>query len=461
MGRTTFATGAALALALAAGLVGVRSHHAGLPRPGRVDALTLAPSGAAAPHAIARRTSWCGTTSPTDRPAAATGYAVRVYYVVPLDGPDQSATAAPQIAGYIDAIDAWWQREDPSRMPRFDLYSAPCGPQLDINTFRSSAISVASTNGNANFSLLWNEFNTRPDARYTKYLLFVDDVNTGNLCGVGGTALGSTLGSPSMGLATVYLQGCNGADRASTAVHEFLHTITPSGGFPSAPHTCPNDLLHVCDSSGDVLYPYAEYGIPISSLQLDVNHDDYYAGTAPVNLQVQPWLKHVQEQVHLALKIGGPGTVTSDLPGLQCTATCDTDWDSGAAIALTATAADGYRFVGWSGGCKDSGDIPTCALTMSGPMNVTAQFAPAQFPLAVSVKGTGSVSTTPRAINCKRATCKVSLTSFVPVLLTAKPAKGWRFSGWTGACHGTKATCRVPMSAATAVHAAFARTKKR
>jgi hypothetical protein len=264
-----------------------------------------------------------------------------------------------------------------------------------------------------------------------------------------------------MGLAVVYLQGCNGADRASTAAHEFLHSIAPSGGYPNAPHTCPNDHSHFCDSSGDILYPYAENGIPISSLQLDVNHDDYYAGTAAVNLQVQPWLRHVHEQVHFALRIGGQGTVTSDLPGLQCTATCDTDWDSGAAVALTATPADGYRFIGWSGACKDNGDSATCALTVSGPINVTAQFAPEQFPLSVSVKGTGSVSTTPSDISCKRATCNVSFTSFTPVLLTAKPGKGWRFSGWTGACHGMKAQCRVPMSAATAVHAAFARNAKR
>jgi hypothetical protein len=459
MGRTTLVAGAALALA--AGLVGVRSHHAGLPRPDRVEALTLAQPGAAAPRATARRTSWCGTASPTDRPAAVTGYTVRVYYVLPLDGPDQSATAAPQIAGYIDTINAWWEREDPSRLPRFDLYSATCGPQLDINTFRSSAVSVASTNGSADFELLWNEFNTRPDARYTKYLLFVDDVNTGNLCGVGATAQGSTLGAPSMGLAVVYLQGCNGADRASIAAHEFLHSIAPSGGYPNAPHTCPNDHSHFCDSSGDILYPYAENGIPISSLQLDVNHDDYYAGAAAINLQVQPWLRHVHEQAHLALRIGGQGAVTSDLPGLQCAATCDTDWDSGAAIGLTATPAEGYRFIGWSGVCKDNGDNPTCALTVSGPISITAQFAPEQFPLTVSVKGTGSVSTTPSGINCKRATCKVSFTSFMPVLLTPKPGKGWRFSGWTGACHSTKAQCRVPMSAATTVHAAFARNKKR
>jgi hypothetical protein len=450
---------AGVTLVLAAALLGARSDSVGAPRPAHVDALTLAHTGAAAPRSAARQAAWCGTTSTTDRPPAVTGYTVRVYYVVPADGPDQSATVAPQIAGYVDTIDTWWQREDPSRMPRFDLYSAPCGPQLDLNVFRSSALKVASTDGDADFDLLWNEFDTRPDARYTKYLLFVDDVATGDLCGVGSTSAGAQLGLPSMGLAVVYLQGCNGADRASVAAHEFLHSIAPAGGYPNAPHTCPDSHSHFCDSTGDVLYPYAEEGIPITSLQLDVNHDDYYAGTAATNLQVQPWLKRVHEQVHLGVKIAGSGTVASDVPGLQCAAACDTDWDTGTVVELTASPADGARLVGWGGACKDTGDAPTCSLTLAAATDVTAQFGPAEFPLTVSVKGTGKVSTTPNVLSCTHATCTTTLTSFLPVVLTAKPGKGWRFSGWTGACRGAKAQCKVPMSAATAVHAVFARAK--
>ena len=31
----------------------------------------------------------------------------------------------PADLGSVDTVDAWWQREDPSRMPRFDMYAAP------------------------------------------------------------------------------------------------------------------------------------------------------------------------------------------------------------------------------------------------------------------------------------------------------------------------------------------------
>jgi hypothetical protein len=466
--RVKTAVGVAiLTLCVLAGVGGrpARSHASpALLRPAAPDFLTLRPSLANAartrvPAAAKRAASWCGTTSASDRPAAATGYAIHVVYAVPSDGSDNSAALAPTISDMIDRIDSWWQREDPSRMPRFDVYQAPCGPQLDLTVVRVPTISVGTTDGHQVFDQLWTQFQSDPGVAYTKFLVFVDDINTGNLCGVGSTSQGAALGQPSYGVASVFLQSCNGADQASTAAHELLHAVSPAGGFVGAPHTCGVDLYHVCDSSGDILYPYAESGIPLTSLQLDYGHDDYWAGNAPVNLQVQPWFRHTQDQVHLGLTFNGQGEVQSDLPGLDCTATCGSDWDRGDSVRLTATPAAGQRFIRWSGGCN--GVVVECSLTLDTSKDVTAVFAPATFPLAVRVTGSGTVTSSPNGLSCRKGTCSRAFPSFTTVSLTEKPAKGWRFTGWSGACRGTRATCRAGMNAATSVRATFKKKPSR
>jgi hypothetical protein len=70
--------------------------------------------------------------------------------------------------------------------------------------------------------------------------------------------------------------------------------------------------------------------------------------------------------------------------------------------------------------------------------------------------GTGVVSSAPAGINCG-ATCSASYTAGTVVTLTAAPAGGSTFSGWSGACTGA-ASCQVTMSAARAVTATFALT---
>ncbi|HYD43534.1 MAG TPA: hypothetical protein VEB43_22075, partial [Anaeromyxobacter sp.] len=57
------------------------------------------------------------------------------------------------------------------------------------------------------------------------------------------------------------------------------------------------------------------------------------------------------------------------------------------------------------------------------------------------------------AINCG-ATCAATLASGTTVTLTATPATGSTFGGWSGACTGT-GSCVVTMTAARAVTATF------
>jgi hypothetical protein len=68
----------------------------------------------------------------------------------------------------------------------------------------------------------------------------------------------------------------------------------------------------------------------------------------------------------------GAGKVTSSPAGISCGAGCKHYFPSGTAVTLTAKAASGSRFAGWSGACTGTG---TCKLTMNAGKRVTATFA--------------------------------------------------------------------------------------
>ena len=70
----------------------------------------------------------------------------------------------------------------------------------------------------------------------------------------------------------------------------------------------------------------------------------------------------------------GSGTVTSAPGGIDCGADCSQDYGSGTSVTLTAAAAAGSVFAGWSGACSGTG---ICQITMDGTETVTATFNPA------------------------------------------------------------------------------------
>jgi Divergent InlB B-repeat domain/Bacterial Ig domain/Glucodextranase, domain B len=68
----------------------------------------------------------------------------------------------------------------------------------------------------------------------------------------------------------------------------------------------------------------------------------------------------------------GQGTITSNLPGINCGTTCAFDYASGTSITLTATPDAGSSFSSWGGAC--AGTNNTCTITMNQSENVTAAF---------------------------------------------------------------------------------------
>jgi len=151
----------------------------------------------------------------------------------------------------------------------------------------------------------------------------------------------------------------------------------------------------------------------------------------------------------------GSGTVTSSPAGINCGATCSASYANGTAVTLTATPAAGSAFAGWSGSCTGTG---TCSVTLSAAKSVTATFAKPRYTLTVTKAGTGggTVTSNPAGVSCG-ADCSEPYDSGTVVTLTAAPATGSAFAGWSGSCTGTS-TCAVTMSAAKAVTAMFTPT---
>jgi hypothetical protein len=163
----------------------------------------------------------------------------------------------------------------------------------------------------------------------------------------------------------------------------------------------------------------------------------------------QPMAVNISNSAVLTVSVTGSGTVTSNPAGINCPSTCSAGFSLGANVTLTATATSGWVFSGWSGACSGTGG---CTVTMNTAQSVTATFT--QLPtLTVSVTGSGTVTSSPSGISCP-STCSASFASGTQVTLTATPASGWKFSGWSGACSGT-GTCSVTMNSAQSVTATF------
>ncbi len=151
----------------------------------------------------------------------------------------------------------------------------------------------------------------------------------------------------------------------------------------------------------------------------------------------------------------GTGTVTSAPAGINCGVDCTEAYTLGTTVVLTATAAVGSTFTGWSGGgCSGTG---TCTIGVSADATITANFTINVYTLTVAKNGNGSgtVTSAPAGITCG-ADCSEPYNFGTMVVLTAAPAVGSTLTAWSGGgCTGAAATCTVTIAAATTVTATF------
>ena len=155
----------------------------------------------------------------------------------------------------------------------------------------------------------------------------------------------------------------------------------------------------------------------------------------------------------------GSGTVSAPAgltSGIDCGTTCSATYSSGTQVAATVTPGANSLFAGWSGPCTGTGP---CQLTMNADTSLTANFVLGeQLSVALAGSGSGTVTSSDNAIGCASSggTCASLYLPGASVSLTAIPATGSVFAGWSGACTGTNPNvCTVSMSAAESVTATF------
>ena len=111
------------------------------------------------------------------------------------------------------------------------------------------------------------------------------------------------------------------------------------------------------------------------------------------------------------------GTITADVPGIDCGDTCSYTYPAGTVVTLTASAQPGYLFAGWRADCASAGKSATCAVTMDAVKFVSAEFQKG-IPVTAAVTGTGKVTSAPAGIDCG-ATCTALFFPYTIVTLTA------------------------------------------
>ena len=254
-------------------------------------------------------------------------------------------------------------------------------------------------------------------------------------------SIGSSLNPSAPGQAVTFTAQATGSAGVATGTFAFKDGSTVIAGCGAV----------ALNGSGQAQCTTASLAIGMRTISADYSGNaSYSAGTTPPITQVVPG------PVILTVSKAGTGSgtvVSASSPLINCGPTCSASFSVGVTVTLTATPASGSTFAGWSGACSGTGD---CQILMSSATSVTASFAQSSLPLTVtkSGAGAGTVSSTPAGIDCG-ASCIGQFNVGASVTLTATPAAGSAFAGWSGGGCSGAGSCVVSMSAATTVNAQF------
>lgn len=243
---------------------------------------------------------------------------------------------------------------------------------------------------------------------------------------------------------------------------QYLLTVTPTGTGGGTVTSSPAGID--CPSGCSASFDSETSATLTATPDADTNFDGWSGagcsgtGTCSISINADKTVTAIftlkTKKLTVTLSGSGSGSVSSSPAGIDCGTTCSFKFDIGTHVTLTAAAAAGSSFVGWSGDCTGLGP---CHVTMDSAMSVDAQFTLNQYQLSVvrSGAGSGTVTSSPGVIDCG-ATCSDTYNFGRSVTLTASAAADSDFTGWSGGgCSGTS-TCIVTISADTTVTAAFA-----
>jgi len=146
----------------------------------------------------------------------------------------------------------------------------------------------------------------------------------------------------------------------------------------------------------------------------------------------------------LTINFEGEGEVLEEIVNAGRT----TEYDSGTTVKLTAQAAAEWVFIGWTGAIESTEE--SVQIVIGEPKEVTATFEKKKYPLTVNIEGEGEVLE--EIVNAGRTTDYDSGTT---IKLTAVPAEGWEFVGWTGAIQSAELEIQILVSEAKTISATF------
>jgi uncharacterized repeat protein (TIGR02543 family) len=138
----------------------------------------------------------------------------------------------------------------------------------------------------------------------------------------------------------------------------------------------------------------------------------------------------------LSLSTVGQGSIIPNSAG---------PYPMGTTVTLTAQPAAGWRFAGWTGDL--SGTVSPATITLDSNKTVQATFLELpKYTLAVSKSGQGNVTVSPTTGPYPEGST---------VTVTAQPAQGWVFTGWSGDATGTSNPLSLTMSGNKSLAATF------
>ena len=137
------------------------------------------------------------------------------------------------------------------------------------------------------------------------------------------------------------------------------------------------------------------------------------------------------------MTVNGSGTSTP-APGIH-------PYAQGTVVDISAIPASGYQFVNWTGDVTDVNSAST-TVTMDATKTVTANFALEDYSLTVNTSGSGSVDVSP---------VQTFYHNGDVVSLTAIPAAGYTFDGWSGSLGGNTNPTTITISGNMSITANF------